>query len=255
MEKKNYFMMKMLGAGLSLSLLWGASPLMADSGFQTENRKKTNLQRPVNTQRFLQYGTKSHTTPTAQGNALKINPSKAISNAATKNPLISNPGVVNKSRQFNLDKRAKFNSSTPAGKTDVINLRRDIGLKSVSAPPNVDSLTNFGGVAAPKKEAATQTGFGGWGGGYGKAPSDPNFGGYGGNNGSGVVPPGPDRVPGSTPPPQAQSNQPPITTNGGLFPLPNLPQGSTPPASASGNPSGDPLFKCIASGGGLNCFH
>jgi hypothetical protein len=68
--------------------------------------------------------------------------------------------------------------------------------------PDPDAFTNFGGSVQQK--APAQAGSGGWGGGYGKAPSDPNFGGYGG---SGVMPPGPDRVPGSTPPPSAQSKK------------------------------------------------
>ena len=286
MEKKNNVMAGLLAAGLCLGLLWGVSPSMADSLQQQIIKQRQLKQQPRPQQRYIpvkklgvhnskpELETKIFNKSLKKGNSFISDASKVT----TKNPLKRMPGYDTKRLNDNMNKAYHSNAGTGPAKINIgqpnvnpklspsagthQNLQSDIGLKS---PPfghsGVDyqkKLKQAAEAAAAQKKATAQPGSVGWGAGYGKAPSDPNFGGYGGNNGNGVVPPGPDRVPGSTPPPQAQSNQPPITTGGGLFPLPNLPSGSTTPPSAqsnsSGNPSGDPLLNCLASGGALGCF-
>jgi len=236
MENNKNVMMGLLAVGLCLGLLWGVSPSMAASSFQTENQKKTNTLRSFKTpamQRYIQPATKSSMAAPKLEKSFMPN-----SKAATKNPLIFKPGYDVKRLNDNMSKVYHSDAGRAPAKID-------IGKPVILNPKQVQGNT----------KAAAQTGSGGWGAGYGKAPSNPNFGGYGENGGSGVVPPGPARAPGSTPPPSAQSNQQQNTVElpigGGNVALPAPAPGSTPPPQA---PSNDPLLNCLASGGGLGCF-
>ena len=201
MEKNKHLMMKMLGVGLCVALSWGVSPSMAGSPLQTEKQYKTNMLRSFKTpamKRYSQPTTKTNLVAPNLNKSLTAKPFNAVnSKVTTKNPLIF--------KQINPGQAVHLNSQLLLKKDPVgiqKNVQQSIGLNS-------------------------QAGSGGWGGGYGKAPSDPNFGGYGGNGGNGVLPAGPTRVPGSTPPPPQQ-------------------QGKT----ALGNP----VLDCLLAGGSLDCF-